>query len=175
MIFSTRATLVAGLSIFLVARGAAAQDSTMKHATMKHDTAMPADSMMGHDKMMHDKMGNDAMMMAPHGMFAGAHDHKVSGGYAIATAEGHQTLQLSGDFALDGAPDPYVVLSADDMGSGTHTLNLGRLKQQRGKSTFAIPAGADLTQYHHVLIWCKKYNVTLGQAELAAGGAMMHN
>jgi hypothetical protein len=84
-------------------------------------------------------------------------------------------LMLADDFTLDGAPDPYVVLSADEMGSGSKTLNLGALERKKGASSFAIPAGTDLAQYSHVLIWCKKYNVTLGAAELALAGAMMHH
>ncbi|MEO8138281.1 MAG: DM13 domain-containing protein [Gemmatimonadota bacterium] len=162
MSLSLRAGFTAGLLLAAAALPLAAQDSTM----MKKDA-------MGPDKMAPVMM--DRGMMAPHGMFAGAHDHRVSGSYAISEKDGKQSLQLSTDFALDGAPDPYIVLSADEMGSGAKTLNLGALKRKQGTSSFAIPAGTDLAQYSRVLVWCKKYNVTLGTAELAAGGAMMHN
>jgi hypothetical protein len=75
---------------------------------------------------------------------------------------------------LDKAPDPYVVLSGNDKGSGAETLNLGVLSSRKGASQYAIPGGTDLSRYRTVLIWCKRYNVTLGRADLAAAGAMMH-
>ncbi len=171
MPLSLQAGLCAGMLLAVAPLSLAGQDSTtMKKDSMDHGAMAP--SMGGH----HD-MGKlrDGMMMPPHGMFAGDHDHKVSGGYSIVEKGGKQSLVLADDFLLDGAPDPYVVLSADDMGSGGRTLNLGALTRKKGSSTFAIPAGTDLAQYTHVLVWCKKYNVTLGSAALAAGGAMMQN
>jgi len=164
MFAGLRAGVAAGLLFAIAAFPLAAQDSTM----MKKDT-------MSHDKMAMDHGMMDQGTMAPHGMFAGDHDHAVSGGYRIVDQDGKQTLTLADDFSLDKAPDPYVVLSADEMGSGAHTLNLGKLKKFKGASSFAIPAGTDLKAFGHVLIWCKKYNVTLGKADLAAGGMMMHN
>jgi pentapeptide MXKDX repeat protein len=179
MLARVRTGLFAGLMLTTVlAASLAAQDSTtMKPGGMAHDQ-------MGKDKMDKDRKGTDKMgmdhgmgagAMAPHGMFAGAHDHVVSGSYSITMQEDRAVLVLGDDFSLDGAPDPYIVLSADDMGSGMHTLNLGKLEHKKGSSTFVIPAGTDLGAYHQVLVWCKKFNVTLGKAELASGGAMMHN
>jgi len=159
------------LLLALLAAPLAAQESKMmKDSAMK--SGMMKDSMMK-DSMSHGMM-MDQMMMAPHGMFTGAHDHAVSGGYTIAEQNGRRMLVLGDDFSLDGAPDPYVVLSGSEMGSGAGTLNLGRLTRVKGASSYEIPAGTDLATYSSVLIWCKKYDVTLGRADLAAGGAMMH-
>jgi pentapeptide MXKDX repeat protein len=170
MFQSVRAGLRASLLLALVAAGsAAAQDSTMKHEAMPQERMAKDSMMMGQDGMAHDKM------MSPHGIFGGAHGHKVSGSYTVTTVNGHEAVQLGEDFSLDGAPDPYVVLSEDEAGSGAHVLNLGALKRRKGSSTFAIPAGTDLAAFHHVLIWCKKFNVTLGLAALAMAGAKMHN
>jgi hypothetical protein len=128
-----------------------------------------ADKKMDHGMMMKDEG------MAPHAMFSGANRHTVTGGYHIVTEGDKRSLVLDSTFALDGAPDPYIVLSGDEMGSGKGTLNLGRLRQLKGSSTFAIPAGTDLALFHTVVVYCKKFNVTLGRAELAASGPMMHN
>ncbi len=159
-----RAHVVTGLLVVAAALPLAAQDSTM----------MNKDSM-GHDKMAmdHGMMGEG--MMAPHAMFVGDHDHTVTGGYRIVDQDGRQTLVLADDFSLDKASDPYVVLSADEMGSGAHTIRLGKLEKRKGASSFAIPAGTDLKQFTQVLIWSRKYDVTLAKAELAVGGMMMHN
>jgi hypothetical protein len=138
-----------------------AQDSTMM---MKQDSAT-----MVHHEMMMTPMGGQ------HGRFAGAHDHQVSGSFSVTEQDGRQVLTLGKDFSLDGAPDPYIVLSANEMGSGAGTLNLGPLKSKRGSASFALPAGTDLAKYSRVLVWCRKYNVTLGEADLAATDKMMHN
>lgn len=143
-------------------------DSTM----MQHDSSMMKDApAMSHD----DHMMGHADAMGPTGAFTGAHGHRVSGSYMLIEQDGKQFIKLGPDFDLDGAPDPYVVLSATDKGSGNHTLNLGPLKQIKGSSLFEITAGTDLKPYKQVVIWCKKFNVTLAQAALATQDAMMHD
>jgi hypothetical protein len=150
-----------------------AQDTTgMKAGTM-------ADGKMDHGKMDKGMTGNGMMMkaerMAPHGMFEGANRHTVSGGYRVVTEGKKRSLVLDADFRLDEAPDAYIVLSRDGMGSGEGTLTLGRLRRKQGTSSFDIPADADLSTFRAVVVWSKKYDLTLGQAELAAAGPMMHN
>jgi len=163
MLQSLRIGLTLGLLALAGAGTVQAQDRSM----MKRDSS-------SRDKMDHGMMKKDAMM-APHGTFAGAHDHIVTGSYQVIDHDGRKAVVLGEDFLLDGAPDPYIVLSADEMGSGSQALNLGRLRRNRGSSTFAVPAGTELSRFKHVLVWCKKYSVTLGAAELAAGGAMTQN
>jgi hypothetical protein len=185
---AARLTFAVLAALAFHAAPASAQDTTMM---MKKDS-MPMkgmDQMMNKDSMpmkgmdhgmMKDSsmkgmgmgMGMDHGMMHP--MFTGRHDHKVSGSYTILDRDGGKSLALGADFSLDGAPDPYVVLSADEMGTGSGTLVLGRLKKKSGASVFPIPAGTDLGRYSHVLIWCKKFNVTLGEAQLASSSMMMH-
>lgn len=166
-------TIATALMVTCSAGFLAAQDTTMMKKDAMHDTTMMKKDAMGKEKMEHGMMMDHPM--GQHGMFSGAHDHKVSGNYTVAEQDGKQILTLGPDFSLDGAPDPYVVLSGNDMGSGAGTLNLGALKHKRGPVSFVVPAGTDLAKYSHVLVWCKKYNVTLGQAELAAADRMMHN
>ena len=114
-----------------------------------------------------------AMSMEPHGTFAGANKHSVSGSYHVTTAGGGKAVELGSDFVLDGAPDPYVVLSPTDKGDASGAINLGRLRKPKGQQSYAIPAGTDLGAFTHVVIYCKKYNVTLGQSDLA-GASMKH-
>ncbi len=118
--------------------------------------------------------GAAAMTMEPHGTFVGANKHTVSGSYHLATAGQQKVVELGDDFALDGAPDPYVVLSPTDKGDAQGAINLGRLKKPKGAQSYAVPAGTNLGGFTHVLIYCKKYNATLGQSELA-GGSMKHS
>ena len=149
-------TFVARLAI---AAPLAAQDDGKDK--MKHD------SMMGHENKMMMEMGT-------HGAFTGANGHKTGGSYEIATAEGKQWLKLGEDFSLDNAPDAYVVISPSDKGGDRKAINLGKLKSFKGAQAYEIKAGTDLAGFNHVIIYCKKYDVTLGSAELAAPGEMMH-
>ena len=157
------AMVLAGLAL---ATSLSAQSDTAK---MKHDEMMKDDKMMKSDKMMdHDMMGS-------HGSFSGRSGHMAGGSYQIAMEGGKQWVKLGDDFSLDKAPDPYVVISPTDKGADARALNLGKLRNLKGAQVYEIPAGSDLSAFHHVIIYCKKLDATLGIAELAVQGAMMHN
>lgn len=115
---------------------------------------------------------NAAMSMEPHGVFTGANKHTVTGSYHLVSSGNGNAVSLGADFVLDGAPDPYVVLSPTDKGDATGALNLGRLQKPKGAQSYAIPAGTNLGAFSHVLIYCKKYNATLGDSPLAVGDKM---
>jgi hypothetical protein len=121
-----------------------------------------------------------AMAMEPHGTFTGANKHTVTGSYQLVAVNGGHLVKLGADFNLDGAPDPYVVLSPSDRGDAAGAINLGRLQKPKGAQSYAIPAGTDLGTFSHVLIYCKKYNATLGDSPLTVGDmshadGMMHH
>jgi len=183
--FRTPRLLLAGLALAaapLSAQNGMSHDTTM---AMPHDSGMKmmmhdSGMKMDHDKMMmtHDsgmKMMDHGRMTLPHGDFTGANHHKVSGTYQVTEKDGKRYLVLGPDFSLDNAPDPYIVLTGTGMGSGERTLNLGKLKHKNGGSTFEIPGGQELSGYDQVIVWCKKFNVVLGQATLAAAPSMMQN
>ncbi len=154
------ACLVAGTT--LPTRAAAQQ---MDSAMMKHHA-------IDKDAMSHDAMGKDAMM-APQGMFVGAKGHHAAGDAAIETVDGIPVLTFSKHFALAKAPDAYVVLSGSDM-SDAKSLTLGKLKSFTGAQSYVIPVGTELSAYKNVVLWCRKYAVTLATAPLASGEMMMH-
>lgn len=131
---------------------------------------MAKDSAMAHDGMAQDGL---AMAMAPHGAFSGIDGHKAQGAFDITTANGKSQLHLGKDFSVDKGPDVYVVLGRGEKGGPTG-LSLGKLKKFSGEQTLAIPAGTDLSGYTHVVLWCKKYDATMGAAPLASADAMMH-
>lgn len=131
---------------------------------------MAKDSAMAHDGMAKDGM---AMAMPPHRAFGGIDGHKAQGAFDITTANGKSQLHLGKDFSVDKGPDVYVVLGRGEKGGPTG-LSLGKLKKFSGEQTLAIPAGTDLSGYTHVVLWCKKYDATMGAAPLASADAMMH-
>ncbi len=159
---------------------AMAKDSAMAKDAMANDTGMAKDAMakdgmaknaMGKDEMGKDAMAKDGMVMAPRGTFTGLEDHKAGGTFEIATASGKRELRLGKDFSVDKGPDIYVVLSKGETGGPTG-LALGKLKKLRGEQTLNIPAGTDLANYTHVVLWCKKYDANMGAAPLPAADAM---
>ncbi|MDT9698301.1 DM13 domain-containing protein [Streptomyces sp. P17] len=46
-------------------------------------------------------------------------------------------------------------------------VSLGKLKGNKGSQNYVVPADLDLTQYSSVSIWCDRFDVSFGAAELA--------
>lgn len=46
-------------------------------------------------------------------------------------------------------------------------LSLGKLKGNKGSQNYTLPVKADLNKYSSVTIWCDRFNVSFGAAELA--------
>lgn len=49
---------------------------------------------------------------------------------------------------------------------GKH-VSLGKLKGNKGDQNYAIPEGLNLSDYSSVTIWCDRFDVSFGAAELA--------
>ncbi len=100
-----------------------------------------------------------------------SHEHATTGTARIVrTADGSRQLELANLATSDG-PDLRVWLTdrpADDASGLNHGryLELGRLKGNRGDQVYPVPAGTDLTGYRSVTIWCIRFSVSFGAAEL---------
>ena len=95
-------------------------------------------------------------------------DHPTSGMAVVLSDGGSQTvLRLEEDFATDNGPDlnVYLASSADDFGD--EYLDLGDLKGNIGSQNYEVPVGTDLELYDTVVIWCVRFGVGFGSAELA--------
>ena len=135
-------------------------------ATMPHETGM-----MKNDSMMnHEPMGHDAM--APNMMFMAAGGHKAAGDYEIVNANGKQQIKLTDDFAVDNAPDTYLVLAMGDQ-PDAQSVFVAKLKSATGGQVYDLPKGTDLSKYTKLIIWSKKTRSLLASADLAASGQMM--
>lgn len=105
------------------------------------------------------------------------HEHDTRGSARlIRHPDGSRTLELAGLDTSNG-PDLRVWLSDQPVLTGTRgwrvfddgwSLELGRLKGNKGDQTYAIPPGADLDRLTSVSIWCKRFSVSFGAAELPA-------
>ncbi|WP_395292639.1 DM13 domain-containing protein [Kitasatospora hibisci] len=91
----------------------------------------------------------------------------------VRLADGSAVLRLEGLDTSEG-PDVRVYLSTlpadrsrrDELGD--KALELGKLKGNHGNQNYAVPAGTDLTAFHSTVIWCQRFSVTFGAADLAA-------
>ena len=86
---------------------------------------------------------------------------------------GRRVLRLT-DFATSNGPDVrvYLVAARDASDNATVTkagyIELGKLKGNQGNQNYEIPAGADLTKYRAVTIWCYRFSVNFATAPLTA-------
>ncbi|MEO3923525.1 DM13 domain-containing protein [Micromonosporaceae bacterium B7E4] len=107
------------------------------------------------------------------------HEHRTSGTARIVLdpAGGHR-LELV-DLDTSNGPDLRVWLTDQPVREGTagwhvfddgRWVELGRLKGNRGDQGYAIPAGTDLDRLRSVSIWCRRFAVSFGAAELRPVG-----
>ena len=91
----------------------------------------------------------------------------------LGDGSGRRFLRLE-DFRTDNGPDLNVYLSAapPDAPAGDFDddfVDLGDLKGNVGSQNYEIPAGLDLDRYSTVAIWCVRFGVVFGAADLIAG------
>lgn len=103
------------------------------------------------------------------------HEHKTSGTVRIVRlADGRRVLTLENLSTSDG-PALHVwltdapVIDGEDgwkvFDDGRYT-DLGALKGNRGNQVYPLPADLDLSQYSSVSIWCERFSVSFGAAEV---------
>jgi hypothetical protein len=103
------------------------------------------------------------------------HEHDTAGTARIVrTATGAWQLELVG-LATSNGPDLRVWLTDQQVRPGTEGwrlfddgryVELGKLKGNRGDQVYPIAADVDVTAYRSVTIWCKRFSVSFGAAEL---------
>jgi hypothetical protein len=101
---------------------------------------------------------------------AGAHD--TAGTVTIYKLDnGDRVLRLT-DFHTSNGPDVHIYLtSAEKVNSngdvtGGKYLDLGNLKGNVGDQNYAIPHDVDLNGFHSVSVWCARFHVNFGAAQL---------
>ncbi|MEV0619278.1 DM13 domain-containing protein [Nonomuraea sp. NPDC050404] len=101
------------------------------------------------------------------------HEHETSGSVEIQKlADGNTSLRLTNLRTSDG-PALHVWLSDQpvkpgdwkNLDDGRH-IDLGDLKGNEGNQNYAIPPGTDLDTFSTVTIWCERFSVSFGAAEL---------
>ncbi|MEU3625838.1 electron transporter [Amycolatopsis coloradensis] len=105
-----------------------------------------------------------------------SHEHTTSGGVRILrAADGSLVLRLE-NLDTSNGPDLRVWLTDAPVvpgkdgwfvfDDGAH-VSAGKLKGNKGSQNYTLPAGTDLARYSSVTIWCDRFDVSFGAAELA--------
>ncbi|MFI5557855.1 DM13 domain-containing protein [Amycolatopsis japonica] len=105
-----------------------------------------------------------------------SHEHATTGDVRILrAADGSLVLRLE-NLDTSNGPDLRVWLTDAPVIPGKDGwfvfddgayVSAGKLKGNKGSQNYALPAGTDLARYSSVTIWCDRFNVSFGAAELA--------
>lgn len=105
------------------------------------------------------------------GTFASRNRYTTAGtATAFELPDGGRTLRLE-DFETTNGPDLFVYLTAADAEASDPELdadfiNLGDLRGNIGNQNYDLPDEVDLDRYDTVVIWCRRFSVSFGVADL---------
>jgi hypothetical protein len=108
-------------------------------------------------------------LLALAGTFTGADEFHFGRGTArlIETAPGRFVVRLE-KFEVRNGPDLYVYLSPSADGYANGSLEIGKLKADKGNQNYELPAGTDVSAAASVVIWCRQFSVLFATARLGA-------
>jgi hypothetical protein len=105
-----------------------------------------------------------------------SHEHATSGTVKLVRlADGSHVVRLE-NLDTSNGPDLRVWLTdapVKEGQAGWHLfddgeyVSLGKLKGNKGSQNYAVPADIDPARYSSVSIWCDRFDVSFGAAELA--------
>ncbi|MFE9028222.1 DM13 domain-containing protein [Streptomyces iakyrus] len=104
-----------------------------------------------------------------------SHEHATSGKVKLVRlADGSHVVRLE-DLDTSNGPDLRVWLTdapVKEGRAGWHVfddgtyVSLGKLKGNKGSQNYIVPADVDPSRYTSVSIWCDRFDVSFGAAEL---------
>ncbi|MZF87419.1 DM13 domain-containing protein [Streptomyces sp. SID5643] len=105
-----------------------------------------------------------------------SHEHATSGSVQLVRlADGSHVVRLE-NLDTSNGPDLRVWLTdapVKEGRAGWHVfddgayVSLGKLKGNKGSQNYTVPADVDLSRFTSVSIWCDRFDVSFGAAELA--------
>jgi hypothetical protein len=103
-------------------------------------------------------------------------DHPTSGTALVLNDGTEQRFLRLVDFETDNGPDVDVYLTragaeAPSGELGADYVDLGDLKGNIGNQNYEIPPQVDLNAYGTVVIWCVRFSVPFGAADLDIAAA----
>lgn len=120
----------------------------------------------------------DAPTVLARGTFI-SHEHATTGNVIVlGLADGRRVLRIE-DLDTSNGPDLQVWLTDAPVLEGVAGwgvfddgayVSLGALKGNKGSQNYEVPASADLAKLKSVSIWCRRFSVSFGAAELRPAG-----
>ncbi|CAL9323823.1 MULTISPECIES: DM13 domain-containing protein [Streptomyces] len=104
-----------------------------------------------------------------------SHEHTTSGTVRLLRLTDGSHIVRVENLATSNGPDLRVWLSDAPVKSGTagwhvfddgEYVSLGKLKGNKGSQNYEVPADVDPSRYTSVSIWCDRFDVSFGAAEL---------
>ncbi|MGW1373087.1 DM13 domain-containing protein [Streptomyces sp. NPDC002446] len=176
----SRRTLVPALAVLLLAAGVGLFlfQPWKAFTSTTVDEALPSVSAPSMQKAGKPGMDGSGMSTRPRDLAEGrfvSHEHATSGiARTVRLADGGQVLRLE-DLKTSEGPDVRVYLSprhagAVKKGLGAGAIELGKLKGNLGNQNYALPDGTDPSEFRSAVIWCARFSVSFGAADLARAG-----
>ncbi|MFD3733102.1 DM13 domain-containing protein [Streptomyces sp. NPDC058632] len=173
------AAVVVGFGLYWFQPWKLWQDETVREAlpgTVAASTA-PAEAPAGEPSG--EPSGADAATAGPVTVASGeliSHEHATSGTVKLVQlADGSHVVRLERLDTSNG-PDLRVWLTDAPVKEGTagwrvfddgEYVSLGKLKGNKGSHNYALPEDVDPARFSSVSIWCDRFDVSFGAAELA--------
>jgi hypothetical protein len=98
------------------------------------------------------------------GQFRGVSGHQTNGDVSVRETADGKVVVLEESFSFDGAPDPKLGFGKD--GSYDKGSQFSALGSNSGRQVYKLPADVDPAAYNQVYVWCERYSVPLGVADL---------
>jgi hypothetical protein len=95
-------------------------------------------------------------------------EHDTSGDATVLGNGTSQRFLRFEDFETSNGPDVNVHLVNSAAGGHSDYVDLGDLSGNIGNQNYEVPDSVDLATYDTVVIWCVRFSVAFGEAELAA-------
>ncbi|OHA90581.1 MAG: hypothetical protein A2832_01135 [Candidatus Zambryskibacteria bacterium RIFCSPHIGHO2_01_FULL_44_22b] len=91
--------------------------------------------------------------------------HTGSGNVNVIQVGDRYIIRFEENFDVANGPDLYVGFGKD--GEYIKDSEIGKLKGNIGSQNYELPAGADLTDYNEVWVWCHAFSVGFAKAVLS--------
>jgi hypothetical protein len=104
------------------------------------------------------------------------HEHETTGRVQLVELPGGRRQLVLLDLDTSDGPDLRVWLTDQPVIEGTtgwrvfddgSYVELARLRGNKGNQVYDIPSNVDTSQFRSVSIWCKRFAVSFGAAELS--------
>ncbi|CAL9578873.1 hypothetical protein SUDANB106_05005 [Streptomyces sp. enrichment culture] len=166
------AVVAAGVGLYWFQPWKLWQDETVREALPAASSA-PSPSAAGPDTAFEPPAQAGPRTLAGGDLIS--HEHATSGKVRLVRlADGSHVVRLE-DLDTSNGPDLHVWLTDAPVEEGRagwgvfddgEYVSLGKLKGNRGDQNYALPAGVDPDAFTSVSIWCDRFDVSFGAAEL---------